>query len=117
MKMLTCREAEKMVMPYIEDRLSEEELEAFLRHVNSCRGCREELEIYYTVLHGLRQLDDETGDYDMNQALEESLDLSWLRVRAGRLRKIICYAVDTLGATGVLTVLVMQIRMWLQAGI
>jgi hypothetical protein len=115
--MLTCREAEKMVMPYIEDRLSDEEMEEFLRHIHSCKECREELEIYYTVLHGLRQLDDDTGDYDADQALEESLDLSWLRVRAGRLRKIICYAVDTLGTTGILTVLVMQLRMWLQNGI
>ena len=51
-----------MVMPYIDGRLDEEEkLEDFLSHVNECPACREELEIYFTVYVGLRQLDTGTG--------------------------------------------------------
>ena len=47
--MLTCKEAEKMVMPYIDEELSEDKLDEFLEHIEGCRQCREELEIYYTV--------------------------------------------------------------------
>ena len=54
MRMLTCKQAEKMVMPYIDGRLDEEELEDFLSHVNECPACREELEIYFTVYVGLK---------------------------------------------------------------
>ena len=111
--MITCKEAEKMVMPYIDGQLDEEELEVFLNHIRTCSSCREELEIYYTVSIGLKQLDSGTGAYDITGALEESLEVSWLKVRTARLRKVICYAVNTLCGTGVLTVLLLQCRMWM----
>ena len=114
--MLSCREAEKMVMPFIDGQLDEQELEAFLNHIHGYPACKEELEIYYTVSLGLRQLDSGTGVYDITGALEESLDTAWIKVRAVRLRKVVCYAVNTLCVTGVLTVLVMQLRMWAQSG-
>ena len=114
--MLSCREAEKMVMPFIDGQLDEQELEAFLNHIHGCPACKEELEIYYTVSLGLRQLDSGTGVYDITGALEESLDTAWIKVRAVRLRKVVCYAVNTLCVSGVLTVLVMQLRMWAQSG-
>lgn len=111
--MLNCRTAEKMVMPYINAQLDEAELEEFLYHIQTCESCREELEIYYTVSLGLRQLDSGTGVYDIAGALEESLAVAWMRVRAVRLRKVICYAVNTLCVTGVLTILLMQLRIWM----
>ena len=114
--MLTCKEAEKMVMPYIDEELGEKELDAFLEHIKDCSLCREELEIYYTVAVGLRQLDSGAGVYDITGALEESLDLAWLKVRAARLRKVICYGVETVFTTGVLTALIVQLRIWWQAG-
>ncbi len=114
--MLTCREAEKMVMPYIDEQLSEKGLDEFLAHIQACDSCKEELEIYYTVYVGLRQLDLGTGVYDIAGALEDSLDLAWLKVRAARLRKVALYAVEALCATGVLTTLILQVRIWLQAG-
>jgi hypothetical protein len=115
--MLTCQEAEKMVMPYIDEMLGEEELDEFLEHIEGCEACREELEIYYTVSVGLRQLDAGTGVFDIAGALEESMDLAWLKVRAARLRRVICYAVGTLCATGVLTTMILQLRIWLQTGL
>lgn len=115
--MLTCKEAEKMVMPFINYQLGETQLEAFLKHVESCPSCKEELEIYYTVSAGLKQLDSGTGVYDIAGALEETIELAWIRVRAVRLRKVICYAVNTLSVTSVLTILIMQFHIWLQTGI
>lgn len=106
-----------MVMPFIDGHLDEKELESFLNHVHGCPACKEELEIYYTVSLGLRQLDSGTGVYDITGALEESLDTAWMKVRAVRLRKVICYAVNTLCATGVLTMFAMQLRIWQQSGI
>lgn len=111
--MLTCKETEKMVMPYINEQLDEQELERFLNHVDGCPACKEELEIYYTVSVGLRQLDSGTGVYDIAGALADSLDTAWMKVRAVRLRKVIFYAVNTLCVTGVVTTLIMQLRMWL----
>ena len=48
--MLSCREAEKMVMPFIDGQLDEQELEAFLNHIHGCPACKEELAVSYTHL-------------------------------------------------------------------
>lgn len=111
--MLTCKETEKMVMPYINEQLGEEELEAFLKHIDGCPSCREELEIYYTVSLGLKQLDSGAGGYDIAGELEDSLYTAWMKVNTVRLRKVICYAVNTLCTVGVLTTLLIQLRIWL----
>lgn len=74
---ITCKEAEKMVMLYIEGQLCEEELRSFVAHVKECPDCREELETYYIVYKGLRQLDEREGQ-SMNiiEALNEELENS-----------------------------------------
>ena len=77
---MKCREAERLVMPYIQDELTDGELEEFLEHVETCPSCQEELEIYFMVSLGLRQLDEGTGSFNMKQELEEILDLSYRRV-------------------------------------
>ena len=46
---MTCREAERLVMPYINGSITDDELEEFLKHIDQCEECREELEIYFTV--------------------------------------------------------------------
>ena len=51
---MTCREAERLVMPYINGELTDAELAEFLKHIDTCEDCREELEIYFTVDVGIR---------------------------------------------------------------
>ena len=58
---MTCLEAEKLVIPYINDRLSIAELEDFMEHIEMCGNCREELEIHYMVDIGLKKLDEDDG--------------------------------------------------------
>ena len=43
---MNCQEAQRLVMPYIQDELTDRELEEFLEHVETCPACQEELEIY-----------------------------------------------------------------------
>jgi hypothetical protein len=57
-KKLMCKEAAKMVIPYIEGQLGEKDLRKFVTHVKECSECREELETYYIVYKGLMQLDE-----------------------------------------------------------
>lgn len=74
---LNCKEAAKMVIPYIEDTLSNQELRRFVTHIKECTDCREELETYYIVYKGLMQL-DEKEELPMNiiEALNEDLEAS-----------------------------------------
>lgn len=74
---LVCKEAAKMVVPYLKDELSNAELRRFTAHMKQCADCREELETYYIVYKGLMQL-EETKESSMNmiEALNEELHLS-----------------------------------------
>ena len=88
---MTCREAERLVTPYIQDKLSGDELEAFLEHLEHCRNCQEELEIYFMVDVGLKQLDTGSGTFDIMGALQKRIAESYARVRRmWRFRKIVC---------------------------
>ena len=78
---MTCREAERLVTPYIQDKLSGDELEAFLEHLEHCRNCQEELEIYFMVDVGLKQLDTGSGTFDIMGALQKRIAESYARVR------------------------------------
>lgn len=55
---MNCREAQSLIVPFIEDKLDDEQLEAFLAHIESCSECYDELEVYFIVFSGTRQLDD-----------------------------------------------------------
>ena len=76
-KTLTCKEATKMVIPYIDGHLGDKDLRQFLGHIKECSACREELETYYIVYKGLMQL-DEREQLPMNiiEALNEDFAAS-----------------------------------------
>ena len=40
---MNCQEAQRLVMPYIQDELTDRELEEFLEHVETCPACQEEI--------------------------------------------------------------------------
>ena len=114
---MNCKEAEALVMPYIRNQLTDEELEGFLEHIDECANCREELEIYYTVDVGIRQLDMDTGTYNIKGAMEEDIITSKQRLYTLRVFDICRYAFDTLMVICVLVILVLQMRIWWQTGI
>lgn len=66
--------AQSMIMEYINEHLSIQELERFLHHIKTCRECREELGVYYTIVTGMRKLDhDEELSMDFTEELEWDL--------------------------------------------
>ena len=106
---MTCREAERLVMPYINGSITDEELEEFLNHIEHCENCREELEIYFTV-------DEGTGSYNIQGALETALELSRQRIHTLKLLQTARYAVNTLCFWALLMALILQFRLWGQSG-
>lgn len=57
---MDCREAQSCIVPFIENKLTDEQTEAFLNHIEHCNDCYDELEVYFIVFSGIRQLDSET---------------------------------------------------------
>lgn len=110
---MTCQEAERMVMPYINEELSGDETEAFLTHLEDCKSCQDELEIYFMVDVGVRQLNDDNGTFDITGALRERINESYTKVSRMWAVRMARYAVNTLTAMAVAVTVLLQLRIWL----
>ncbi|MCG0278935.1 MAG: zf-HC2 domain-containing protein, partial [Thermanaeromonas sp.] len=53
---MRCRQARKMLSPYIDDELSDAERAALEEHLNSCEACRSELEALKRISEGLKEI-------------------------------------------------------------
>ena len=113
---MTCMEAEKMVIPYINDQLSVTELEDFIEHIKTCENCREELEIHYMVDVGLKKLDEADGTYDIVGDLKRKLESSGAVLRRFFTFQVARYAISTLMAMALVVMFLLQLRIWKQAG-
>lgn len=109
---MTCQEAERLVTPYIRDELTGDELEGFLAHLEKCRNCQEELEIYFMVDVGLKQLDSGRGTFDIMGALERKIEESYGRVRRMWAFRTLRYSVNTLWIMAVMVTILLQVRIW-----
>ena len=76
---MDCHEAQKMITRYIRGELNRTETDEFLDHVMNCKECYDELEIYYTIDMGLKELD---GVEAPRHSLQESIDLAMRESRA-----------------------------------
>ena len=87
---MKCREAEKLVQPYIDGKLGDRECADFIAHVRPCPNCYEELETYYTIDYALRNMDDTAErSFDMKKVVDEDLREMEKRIRINRLRSIV----------------------------
>lgn len=113
---MNCREAEKMVVPYIKDKLTIDELDDFLEHVEDCGNCMEELEIHYMVDVGLRKLDEDDTVYDIVGDLQRKLESSAFRIQRSFTLQVTKYAIGTLTSMALLVSILLQLRIWHQTG-
>lgn len=113
---MTCQEAEKMVIPYINDELTVSQMEDFLDHIETCANCREELEIHYMVDIGLKKLDEADATYDIVGDLRRKLEDSYSVLRRCLMFQITRYAVSTLMTMALIVTVLLQVRIWNQAG-
>ena len=98
--MMECKEIQKLFIPFIDDKLSVSDLAAFLDHMDTCKECREEYDIYYTVIMGMRYLDERQNisefKLDSEQKLHSAADYL-LKDRILLLEKYILLAVLCIG--------------------
>ena len=81
---MTCLDAQSNITAFINDQLDMATLEEFVEHVNHCNDCREELEVYYTLLTAMKLLDE-----DKELSNQFSQELNWkLKSSVERIRKM-----------------------------
>lgn len=113
---MTCAEAEKLIVPYMEDKLSVTELEDFIEHIETCKNCREELEIHYMVDVGLKKLDQADGNFDIVGALKRKLADSAAILHRYMMLQVAGYSASTLMTMALLVMILLQLRIWRQTG-
>lgn len=73
---MNCKEAQRLLVPYINGELDAAEEDDFVYHVRNCPECYDELEVYSSVFAGIRQLDGTEEDVDYRTLVEDSLENS-----------------------------------------
>jgi effector-binding domain-containing protein len=88
---MDCSVAEGMVNRYINRTLDERELDAFLKHIENCSSCYDELETYFIVHEATKQLDEQDSDstLDIKGLLKQDIH----RSRMERKRHKILHAI------------------------
>ena len=96
---MDCKRAMELITQFINGQLNTEDVEAFLDHVESCPECREELEVNYSLMTAMKQLDEDTDlsdNYieDLNQKIAACYIEDWKRKRAcARRRAVLVFVV------------------------
>ena len=68
---MDCKKAMELMAQFINEQLNTEDTEAFLNHIDSCPECREELEVTYSLMTAMKQLD---ADEDLSENYIEELN-------------------------------------------
>lgn len=69
---MTCQESEQYIQAFVDDKLTGDELEAFLWHINNCHTCYDEMETSYLLKEALARLEDGTS-FDLHTELKEKI--------------------------------------------
>jgi hypothetical protein len=78
---MTCIDTQRLITPFIQGELDIDQLEEFINHVKSCPDCMEELEVYYVLISGMKQLDeDKVLSNDFHQDLMNMIKRSEDRI-------------------------------------
>ena len=108
----SCKINLKRVIPFIKSELKDDEVEEFLEHINTCKSCNEELELYYIIETKLKE--SETKDKGIYlPSLKDFIINEYKRVYLTTVLKIIYYAVNTLVILAALFTMILQLRVWI----
>lgn len=58
---MNCREFQKLIPDIIERKVRDGDLKSLLSHLESCKDCYDELEIYYVLQYGLGENDNKAS--------------------------------------------------------
>jgi hypothetical protein len=96
---MTCLEAQSNIMAFIDKKLPEDKVNDFVRHMKNCPNCSEELEIYYTLIVGTRQLDNnEELSKDFDKDLKNELTRVSNKVKKTKRFRVSAFSVFCMAA-------------------
>lgn len=70
---MNCKETQRCIRPFLKDELDGRTAQDFVKHVQTCSECMEELTIEYLLLEGISRLEN-AEDFDLQSELDERLE-------------------------------------------
>jgi anti-sigma factor RsiW len=104
---ISCREAETLISPYLEGTISDRDTAAFLKHIENCNRCYNELETDFMVKTTVDYLNDEVPvrSYNLRPLLAEHLKKS--RMEMVHQHRMLVFRIVVSAGTGILFVLLL----------
>lgn len=81
---MDCGKFEKMIPAFLDDALEYKELKRFLKHVDTCSACKEELTIQVLVSEGIARL-EEGSAFDLQKELGSRMEEAQKHIRFHRM--------------------------------
>ena len=105
---MNCKETEKLIPLFLENKLNIRKLDRFLEHVENCPECMEELTIQYLVMIGT-SLIEEGKSFDLRKALNEMITDATRIVKKWKLLMFLSYIVEIITFIVMIIILIMVI--------
>jgi hypothetical protein len=105
---MDCKEAEKMIPAFLAKELDNNSLKQFLKHVESCSECKEELTIQYLVMTGATLL-ERGQSFDLRKAMDELIAEGEAQVHRNFLLTVLSYVLEAAAIAAVIIILIMVI--------
>ena len=87
---MVCEEARKLNKDFIEGSLESKKLAEYIKHIESCRNCYEELDITYIVTLGLDGIENDTiSSFNFTSIIAKRIEEAKLYIRLKKNRRII----------------------------
>ena len=77
---MNCKEFEKLIPGFIEDRLDYSSMKRFSEHMEKCDNCKEELVIQLLVTEGVQRLEDGRA-FDLQKELDRRMNRIRRKIR------------------------------------
>lgn len=77
---MECREFERMIPAFLDNKLDYPTLKRFREHVDCCGECREELVIQFLVTEGIQRLENGSA-FDLQKELNDRLEEAERKIR------------------------------------
>lgn len=77
---MDCKEFEKLIPSFLEQRMDYQTLKHFIDHANECAECKEELTIQFLVTEGITRLEDGSS-FDMQKELTARMNTAKAKIR------------------------------------
>lgn len=101
---MECKEIEKMIPFFQEDTLSNKEMQLFIRHIDGCDKCKEELAIYYLIHEGMLSLEDGSV-FDLQKVMGDHMEHVRYRLRTRKLLQLAVYGMEALVVIAIAVIL------------